>query len=82
MNAIAERFAGSLRREVLDHVLVVGDVHLAQIGREYASFFNGARPHQGIGQRIPDGTSALHTSGRIFAYPVLGGLHRDYRRAA
>jgi transposase InsO family protein len=82
MNAVAERFAGSVRREVLDHILVLDDDHMARVGREYAAFFNRARPHQGIGQRVPDGAAATNARGRIIAHPVLGGLHHDYRRAA
>jgi transposase InsO family protein len=82
MNAIAERFVGSLRREALDHVLVIDEEHLARIGREYAMFFNSARPHQGIGQRVPDPTTRPDANGRIVAFPVLGGLHHDYQKAA
>jgi putative transposase len=82
MNAVAERFVGSLRREVLDHVLVVDEEQLARIGREYAIFFNRARPHQGIGQRVPDGTKRPDANGRIIAFRVLGVLHHDYRKAA
>jgi len=82
MNSIAERFAGSLRREMLDHVLAFDDHHLARLAREYASFFNEARPHQGIEQRIPDGSAVTSSLGSIVALPLLGGLHRDYRRAA
>jgi transposase InsO family protein len=82
MKAIAERFAGSLRREMLDHVLVVDDDHLARIAREYAAFFNRGRPHQGIGQRVLDGTKMTNMNGRIVANSVLGGLHQEYRRAA
>jgi transposase InsO family protein len=82
LNAIAERFAGSVRREALDHILVLDDDHMARIGREYAAFFNRARPHQGIGQRVPDGAATTNARGRIIAHPVLGGLHHDYRRAA
>jgi hypothetical protein len=48
-------------------------------------FFNEARPHQGIGQRIPEGTQSegnVKSTGKIISFPVLGGLHHDYRRAA
>jgi putative transposase len=48
-----ERFIGSLRRECLDHVVLHGEVHLQRVLAEYGSYFNGARPHQGIGQRRP-----------------------------
>ena len=55
---------------------------LARIGRDYAIFFNRARPHQGIGQRVPDGMAAPSAHGDVIAYPVLGGLHHEYRKAA
>ena len=45
MNAIAERFVGSVRREVLDHVLLLGAEHLDALVREYQTYFNEARPH-------------------------------------
>ena len=83
MNAVAERFVGSARREVLDHMIVVDERHLGRLMGEYKDYFNEARPHQGIGQRIP-GKPALVTdvTKPIVAKPVLGGLHHDYRRAA
>ena len=55
MNPVGEWFVGSLRREALDHVLLFGEDHLRQIAAEYVRYFNRARPHQGIRQRIPDG---------------------------
>jgi transposase InsO family protein len=85
-NAICERFIGSVRRECLDHVLILSERHLHRVIGEYVAYFNRARPHQGIGQRIPDPPedtlSADRSSSRIVGYPVLGGLHHDYRRVA
>jgi len=80
MNPVAERFVGSLRREVLDHVLLLGEEHLGKVAWEYVHYFNGSRPHQGIGQRIPDPAND-NGEGKITAIQVLGGLHHDYRRA-
>ena len=84
-NAACERFLGSVRRECLDHVLVRGEGQLRRVLREYVAYFNTARPHQGIGQAIPDATGPAPPSrptAPIVASPVLGGLHHDYRRAA
>jgi putative transposase len=83
-NAICERFVGSLRRECLDQVLVLGVLQLMRILKEYVGYFNRARPHQGIGQRIPEPQSPLRETkaGKVIAFPVLNGLHHDYRRAA
>ena len=82
MNAVMERFLRSVRTEVLDHVLVFDERRLERVLREYVKFFNGARPHQGLGQRIPGGLPAQTFGGNVIAFPVLGGLHHDYRRAA
>jgi len=53
MNAVMERFLRSVPTEVLDQVLVFDERRLERVLREYGKFFNGARPHQGLGQRIP-----------------------------
>jgi len=83
MNAIAERFVGSVRRELLDHVLVLDDEHLGFLFRKYRDYFNESRPHQGLGQRTPAGTTIdADVSKSIAIKSVLGGLHVDYRRAA
>ena len=82
MNPIGERFVGSLRREALDHVLLLAEDQLHDVAQQYVLYFNKARPDQGIGQRIPDGPGNDNRHGNIVAIPVLSGLHHDYRRAA
>jgi len=57
-NAICERFLGSVRRECLDHVLILGEAHLQRVLKEDVAYFNQARPQQGIGQAIPAGSRA------------------------
>jgi putative transposase len=77
-NAICERFIGSVRRECLDHILILSERHLRRLVREYVDYFNHARPHQGIG-RIPDPKDAdeigePQTHQPVMAVPVPGGL--------
>jgi len=83
MNAVSERFVGSVRRELLDHVLVLDEGHLGVLLRQYQLYFNESRPHQGIGQRVPTKPVLdIDLSKPIEVTSVLGGLHVDYRRAA
>jgi transposase InsO family protein len=83
MNAVAERFVSSARRELLDHVLLVDDLHIASVLRQYQRYFNESRPHQGLGQRVPvHPTTAADPTKPIVITSVLSGLHVDYRRAA
>jgi len=83
MNALCERFLGSVRRECLDHLLILGDVHLRRALQEYVRYVNELRPHQGIYQRIPAPSGlAQQTHGTVQAIPILGGLHHDYQRVA
>ena len=86
LNAYAERWVRSVKDEALSRMILFGESSLRHVLKEYVVSFNQARPHQGIQQRIPaplePGGAASRTKGRIIAFPVLGGLHHDYRRAA
>ena len=89
MNAICERLAGTLRRETLDRVLILGEAHLRSVLAEYQAHYNNAWPHQGIAQRIlageRDARRATPTdidTGQIRRKPVLGGLINEYTHAA
>ena len=89
MNATCERLVGTLRRELLDRVLILGEAHLRAVLAEYQAHYNTARPHQGIAQRVPDGehggghrTVADLDRGLIYRKPLLGGLINEYSRAA
>ncbi|MGA2451068.1 MAG: integrase core domain-containing protein [Polyangiaceae bacterium] len=84
-NSLCERFIGSVRRECLDHVIVLGEAHLQRILEEYAlRYFNAARPHHGIAQQIPVQAKRCSFAGSatVVAFPILGGLHHDYVVAA
>jgi transposase InsO family protein len=85
-HAIRERFLGSVRRECLDHLLVLGEAHLRRLLHDYVRYYNAARPHQGLRQRLPDRAGGSlpqpPVGGRVRAVPVLGGLHHAYRRVA
>ncbi len=82
-NAFCERFMGSLGRECLDYMLILSERHLRCIVTDYVTYFNQARPHQGIHQRIPCAPHLPdHPDGEIVGVPVLGGLHHDYQRQA
>lgn len=84
-NAFCERFLGSVRRECLDHLLILHEHQLSCVLQAYIAYFNLARPHQCLQQQIPDPSAARFADARdgpIIAVPILGGLHHDYRRVA
>ena len=66
----------------LDHILIVNEQHLRRVLTEYVAFYNGARPHQGINQQIPDQIEGATGQGDLRRRTVLGGLLTDYYREA
>jgi len=80
-NAFCERFVGSVRRECLDHLLILSENQLRRVLIEYMRYFNDDRPHQGINQRLPAVAEAPRPGvGTIRRRSVLGGLHHAYFR--
>ena len=78
-NAYAERLIGSIRRDVLDHVVVLGERHLRQLLLSYMTYYNEARTHLSLNKDAPI-SRATQSIGRIIAKPHLGGLHHQYVR--
>ena len=87
MNATCEGFVGTLRREFLDRVLILGERHLRAALTDYEAHCNTARPHQGIAQHILDDErdaprATVTDTQQIRRKPVLGGLINEYTRAS
>jgi len=82
-NPFAERLVGSIRRECLDHVIVLNERHLRRILTCYFDYDHRSRTHQGLDMDCPDGR-AVHPAerGRVVEIEHLGGLHHHYERAA
>ena len=83
MNALAERFLGSVKRECLDRMILFGERHLRHSLGEYVAHYHEQRPHQGLGNElIRSGTGDPPPEGDVVADERLGGLPRSYRRVA
>ena len=83
-NSYAERFVGTLRRVCLDHMLILGELHLRKVLAEYAQHYNEHRPHQALQQEPPrrQPSRAVDLTARIKRRQVVGGLISEYRRVA
>ena len=84
-NPFIERFFGSLRKELLDHVIIWNASHLEDLLTEYVDWYENYRLHQGLGGTAPnssDTKDGLGKDGKIVSIPVLGGLHHRYERKA
>ena len=78
-NPYVERLIGTVRRQCLDRMLILGEAHLRQILSSYAAYYNQVRTHLALGKDTPLGR-AVHRSGAIVAIPILSGLHHHYVR--
>ena len=81
-NAYAERLIGSLRRECLDHVVVLGEMHLLRILASYIEYYNRTRCHLALAGDAPEPRPTQGAVGRVLELPEVGGLHHRYERAA
>ena len=80
-NGVAERFVGSCRRDLLDHVLVLNERHLKRLISEYVRYYHEDRTHLGLYKQTPAGretASDKTPSTNVISMPRLGGLHHRY----
>jgi transposase InsO family protein len=78
-NGFAERLIGSIRRESVDHMIVLGEAHLRRILKSYARYYNGVRTHRSLNKDAPV-SRPVQRSGFISSHAILGGLHHHYAR--
>lgn len=81
-DAFAERWVRSVRKECLDQSLIWNEAHLRRVLKEYVTYYNTRRPHQGLGQDMPEGLGSVSLEGEIRRRDVLGGIIHDYYRQA
>src|SRR2546426_5471906 len=82
-NPFAERLIGSIRRECLDHVIVLGERHLRRLLTAYVTYYHGARTHLALEKDAPTTRRVqTPTEGPVVAFPEVGGLHHRYERRA
>ena len=82
-NPYVERLIGTLRRDCLDHVIVLNDNHLRRILRDYLTYYHRCRTHLSLNKDSPEPRSVEPPDqGRITEFPMVGGLHHRYSRLA
>ena len=80
-NGVAERWVGTVRRELLDHVVVFGERHLRGLIRDYLAYYHADRPHLGLGKATPERRTVEQrpsAQSDVLALPRVGGLHHRY----
>jgi transposase InsO family protein len=78
-NGFAERLIGLIRRECVDHIIVLGEVHLRRILQSYARYCNDIGTHRSLDKDAPV-TRQIERIGSIKSHAILGGLHHHYVR--
>ena len=78
-NGFAERLIGSIRRECVDHIVVLGEAHLRRILESYARYYNDIRTHRSLDKDAP-AFRPIQRVGNIASHAILGGLHHHYVR--
>ena len=82
-NAYVERIIGSIRRECLDHVIILDERHLRRVLSSYFHYYHETRTHLSLAKDCPENRPVLPTSaGAVVAFPQVGGLHHRYERRA
>ena len=82
-NAYVERFIGSIRRECLDHVIVLSPAGLPRVVSDYVAYYMRSRTHLGLDKDSPTPRPVMSpAAGRIVAIPEVNGLHHRYERVA
>jgi len=84
-NGVAERWVGSCRRDLLDHVIVLNERHLKRLMREYIRYYHNDRTHLGLAKDTPQGrpvATGAADGTRIQSFARVGGLHHRYAMAA
>ena len=81
-NGVAERWVGSCRRELLDHVIAINESHLKRLLSAYVKYYHQDRTHCGLERRTPEKRTRCSGRGKVVAWPRVGGLHHRYQRAA
>ena len=82
INGVAERWVGSCRRDLLDHVIALDERHLKRLLSEYIRYYHDDRTHLGLSKETPGGRVRSVARGRVVSRARLGGLHHRYDRAA
>ena len=81
-NGVAERWVGSCRRDLLDHVIALDERHLKRLLSQYVSYYHDDRTHLGLDKQTPAGRARSLERGTVICQQRVGGLHHRYDRAA